>query len=31
MVDTAIAPGSLRTDIYNRIGVRTLINGRGAT
>jgi L-seryl-tRNA(Ser) seleniumtransferase len=31
MVDTAIAPGSLRTDIYDRIGVRTLINGRGAT
>jgi L-seryl-tRNA(Ser) seleniumtransferase len=31
MVDTAIVPGSLRTDIYDRIGVRTVINGRGAT
>ena len=27
----AIVPGSLRTDIYDRIGVRTVINGRGAT
>jgi len=31
MVDTAIVPGSLKTDIYDRIGVRTVINGRGAT
>lgn len=31
MVDTALAPGPLRTDIYDRIGVRTVINGRGAT
>jgi L-seryl-tRNA(Ser) seleniumtransferase len=31
MVDTAVAPGAPRTDIYRRIGVRTLINGRGAT
>jgi D-glucosaminate-6-phosphate ammonia-lyase len=31
MVDTAIAPGTLQTDIYDRIGVRTIINGRGAT
>src|SRR5215213_5860285 len=31
MVDTQIAPGALATDIYERIGVRTVINGRGAT
>jgi uncharacterized pyridoxal phosphate-dependent enzyme len=31
MVDTTIPPGALKTDIYERIGVRTVINGRGAT
>lgn len=31
MVDTAIVPGAVGTDIYDRIGVRTIINGRGAT
>lgn len=31
MVDTHYAPGELKTDIYDRIGVRTVINGRGAT
>jgi L-seryl-tRNA(Ser) seleniumtransferase len=31
MVDTAIVPGSFRTDVYDRMGVRTIINGRGAT
>jgi D-glucosaminate-6-phosphate ammonia-lyase len=31
MVDTVLAPGALKTDIYERIGVRTVINGRGAT
>lgn len=31
MVDTTVLPEALKTDIYDRIGVRTLINGRGAT
>ena len=31
MVDTTYAPGALATDIYDRIGVRTVINCRGAT
>src|SRR4051794_2808347 len=31
MVDTFYAPDALKTDIYDRIGVKTLINGRGAT
>src|SRR5829696_2165459 len=31
MVDTQLLPGALKTDIYDRIGVRTVINGRGAT
>jgi len=31
MVDTTYAPGALDTDIYDRIGVRTVINCQGAT
>lgn len=31
MVDTTILPGTLKTDIYDRIGIRPVINGRGAT
>ena len=31
MVDTTILPGALHTDIYDRIGIKTVINGRGAT
>ena len=31
MVDTQVLPDALKTDIYDRIGVRTVINGRGAT
>ena len=31
MVDTTITQDALQTDIYDRIGVRTVINGRGAT
>jgi len=31
MVDTTILPGALKTDIYDRIGIKTVINGRGAT
>jgi D-glucosaminate-6-phosphate ammonia-lyase len=31
MVDTTPAPAGQTTDIYRRIGVRTIINGRGAT
>jgi D-glucosaminate-6-phosphate ammonia-lyase len=31
MVDTSYSPGALKTDIYERIGVRPVINGLGAT
>src|SRR6186713_1319288 len=31
MVDTTITQDALQTDIYDRIGVRTVINCRGAT